>query len=182
MNSTNNVNNVVSFVIDSRSQNTRFRGSFVNNSSGYSAQPKIGQESSSNTDRLVCFVLLSSIISTVFAILYFLRRAVLSFVFFTVISTHANDFSRLADIIKKVEGNKFYGIKSVKVHSETQARRVCITTLSNNYVRWQQSGKNSHFLIFLANRYCPKSSDPVGHKNWVRNITILTKRAGLEFK
>lgn len=166
--------------------NSTFRGSFVNNVNNATSygggQYNKGQENSSNTDRTAAFILLCSMISGILAILYFLRRILFGLLFFTVISTHANDFSRLADIIKKVEGDRFYGIKSVKVRSEKEARRVCITTLSNNYVRWQQSGKTSHFLIFLANRYCPKSSDPIGHKNWVRNITILTKKANLEFR
>jgi hypothetical protein len=29
--------------------------------------------------------------------------------------------------------------------------------------------------LFLADRYCPPSADPIGNRNWRRNITLILK-------
>ena len=66
-----------------------------------------------------------------------------------------------------------YGIKSVKVSSKEQARKVCERTVVNSIKAWEKNGKNGCALIFLADRYCPAKTDPVGNRNWKRNIKIL---------
>lgn len=92
----------------------------------------------------------------------------------------SNDFPRIVGAIYKVEGGaktKYpYGIKSIKVKNTEEARRVCFNTVKNNYVRWIKAGKKNNFIEFLAARYCPPAADPVGHKNWVKNMKVMLEK------
>ena len=85
---------------------------------------------------------------------------------------------QLADAIFKIEGGKAtkwpYGIKCHR-HTPLVARRMCIRTVDHSYVEWSKLGKPGDFLDFLADRYCPPSCDPVGNKNWKRNIRKVLK-------
>jgi len=94
----------------------------------------------------------------------------------------ALDANRIADAIYRVEGGARakapYGILSVKVKDATEARKVCLNTIRNNHRRWQAAGKPGKFLDFLADRYCPKSADPVGNRNWKKNVKAIS---GLDF-
>lgn len=94
------------------------------------------------------------------------------------------DPERLADAIYKAEGGKLakvpYGILSVKVKDEAEARRVCLNTIRNNMARWQwarQNGDQRDYIQFLGDRYCPTTgatNDPSGlNKNWVKNVKSL---------
>lgn len=89
-------------------------------------------------------------------------------------------FARVADSIYVVEGGKRakvpYGILSVRVKSEADARRVCINTARNNWLRWQAAGRPGEYLDFLADRYCPPAADPRGNANWKRNIRAVMGR------
>lgn len=84
--------------------------------------------------------------------------------------------NQIADAIFRAEGGTNthypYGIKSVKT---SNPRKICINTIKNNYLRWQIDGSKGNYLDYLAARYCPKASDPIGHTNWVRNIHKLVK-------
>ena len=84
------------------------------------------------------------------------------------LSASAIDVSRLADAIYKAEGGaktRFpYGVKSVQTHDP---RGVCIRTIRRALKDWPGKGD---FILFLGKRYCPVESDPVGHRNWVRNV------------
>lgn len=84
---------------------------------------------------------------------------------------------KVADAIYKVEGGKKakvpYGILSVKVKNEEDARRICLNTIKNNWKRWEKKGSKGNFLDFLANRYCPESADPVGNRRWKKNIHAI---------
>ena len=84
---------------------------------------------------------------------------------------------KMARAIYMAEGSKKakvpYGILSVKVKGEADARRVCLVSITNNWRRWQASGKTNDFVDFMADRWCPKSSDPVGNKNWKRNVKAI---------
>jgi hypothetical protein len=86
--------------------------------------------------------------------------------------------NKVADAIYKAEGGRKarvpYGILSVKVADEAEARRVCLNTIRNNYRRWEKAGKPGLFLDYLGNVYCPASADPVGNKNWRANVKRLT--------
>lgn len=87
--------------------------------------------------------------------------------------------NHIADAIKKVENSKKYpyGIKSINTNGdEVKARRICINTVKNNYIRWQNAGSKGDYLDFLADRYCPPSADPVGNKNWKKNIHKLVDK------
>lgn len=94
----------------------------------------------------------------------------------------ALDANRIADAIYRVEGGSKakapYGILSIKVSSEQQARKICINTIKNNHTRWINAGRPGKYLDFLADRYCPKAHDPVGNRNWKRNIRRIS---GLDF-
>lgn len=87
-------------------------------------------------------------------------------------------FNDYADIIGKIENStKYpYGIKSVSVVSSNDARRICIMTVSNSFVRWTVSGKHGHFVSYLASTYCPQKSDHQGNKNWKHNFNYFAAR------
>lgn len=49
-------------------------------------------------------------------------------------------------------------------------------TVRKNRLRWQKAGKPSDFIIFLADRYCPKECDAVGNKNWKKNVKYWSEK------
>jgi len=51
-------------------------------------------------------------------------------------------------------------------------------TIVKNRQRWLRAGRPGDFITFLGMRYCPPSVDLEGHKNWVRNVTYLSKVKG----
>lgn len=87
------------------------------------------------------------------------------------------DYEKLADAIYQAEGGskakKPYGILSVPVKDEAEARRVAINTARNNYQRWQAAGQPGDYLNFLADRYVPASADPQGNVNWKSNVARI---------
>lgn len=91
----------------------------------------------------------------------------------------ALDADRIADAIWRVEGGAKarvpYGILSVPVRDAAEARRVCLNTIRNNHRRWIKAGRPGDYLDFLADRYCPPSVDPVGNRNWKRNLRQILK-------
>ena len=105
-------------------------------------------------------------------------------VLFALVATNALalDANRIADAIYRVEGGAKakspYGILSVKVANSTEARKICLNTIRNNHTRWIRAGKPGKFLDFLADRYCPKLADPIGNRNWKKNIKAIS---GLDF-
>jgi len=76
----------------------------------------------------------------------------------------------LADAIRKAEGTWTYGV-NVHVANEAEARAVCIRTLKHYYREWNGQGS---FIDYAASRYCPAKVDPVGNRNWRRNVKALT--------
>lgn len=87
--------------------------------------------------------------------------------------------SKLADAIWKAEGGHKtkhpYGVKSVKVSSVAEARRVTLVSVRNNWSRWERAGKPEPFVTFFAKRWCPvgAENDPQGlNKNWIRNVNF----------
>jgi hypothetical protein len=87
--------------------------------------------------------------------------------------------NRIADAIYVAEGGAKakvpYGILSVKVKDAAEARWVCLNTIRNNWLRWEAAGRQGEFITWLGLRYCPPSVDPVGHRNWIRNVNKLLK-------
>lgn len=86
--------------------------------------------------------------------------------------------NKIADCIYKLEGGaktKYpYGIKSINTFGNQEvARRICLNTIKNNYVRWVKTSKTNDFLNFLADKYCPPSCDKQGNLNWKKNINKM---------
>lgn len=85
--------------------------------------------------------------------------------------------TRVVNAIYRAEGGSKakvpYGILSVRVRDAAHARRVCEATVRNNWDRWEAAGRPGDFVSFLGRRYCPPAADPVGHRNWVRNVTSI---------
>jgi hypothetical protein len=93
---------------------------------------------------------------------------------------HAETYSveKIADAIYKAEGGprakKPYGILSVPCHSEKECREICLTTIENNFSRYQIYGHKTHsdFISFLSSRYAPVNceNDNGTNKFWVHNV------------
>jgi hypothetical protein len=65
-------------------------------------------------------------------------------------------------------------VKSINTHGNKEfARRICLNTIKNNYLRWENSNKTNDFITFLGNRYCPPSDDKQGNINWIRNLKVM---------
>jgi len=86
------------------------------------------------------------------------------------------DVHRIADAIYRAEGGRrarpAYGIKGVKVRNTAHAREVCIRTIRSAHAEWD--GKKD-FVEHLGQKYCPPETDPIGHKNWVKNVKEFLK-------
>lgn len=92
---------------------------------------------------------------------------------------HPAYYNRIVDAIYLAEGGPRarvpYGILSVKVRDASHARSICLRTVRNNWRRWEAAGRPGEYLDFLADRYCPRSVDPTGNRNWKRNVRRLIK-------
>lgn len=86
-----------------------------------------------------------------------------------------NQINKFADCVKLIENSdKYpYGVKSIKVKNEQEARKITINSIKNNYVRWYRSGRTNDFRVFYSLRWCPPQSDKIGNRNWQRNIFKL---------
>lgn len=86
---------------------------------------------------------------------------------------------RLADAIYRAEGGARarspYGVLSVKVKDAADARRITINSIENNWKRWERAGKPGEFIGFMADRWCPPSCDPIGNRNWKKNVKAIYK-------
>lgn len=86
---------------------------------------------------------------------------------------------KMADAIYWIEGGARarvpYGVFSVKVSGAGEARRVCLRSIANNWTRWEKAGQPGEFIHFMADRWCPPSVDPVGNRNWKKNVQALLK-------
>ena len=85
-----------------------------------------------------------------------------------------NYLNKVVSAIYVIEGSnktKYpYGIKSIKTNNPKQ---ICINTVRNQYIRWQQWGKTNSFEESLSQRYCPigAKDDPTGlNKHWLGNL------------
>lgn len=89
------------------------------------------------------------------------------------------DRARLADAIYLAEGGPRasvpYGILTVKVRDEKEARAVCLRTIDHawrDYSQLSAENRPQHFIPFLANRYCPAADAP-GNRHWKHNVTYF---------
>lgn len=83
----------------------------------------------------------------------------------------------IVDTIFHIEGGYktkwLYGVKSILVKNETEARKVCLRTVINQEKRWRAAGMKEDYLKSLSLRYCPilDKADTKGlNKNWLRNL------------
>lgn len=109
-------------------------------------------------------------------------------IFAQISSNYAN---KIVNSIYKIENSvKYpYGIKSLPIKGNTQsereayARKICLNTVRNTYVRWEKSGKTNDFIEFLGNRFCPIGApdDPKGlNKNWIKNMNYYLKKENIK--
>ncbi len=83
------------------------------------------------------------------------------------------ELNRVVAGIRRIEGNRFYGVRSIKVKTEAEAKRITENSVRNSWQRWHQAGRPGTFGDFFAARWCPAASDPVGHRNWKRNWRLI---------
>ena len=112
-------------------------------------------------------------------------RYVLAVTIFTIFATiiYATCFAytdvQIADAIYLAEGGAKakvpYGILSVKVKDEAEARQVCLNTIRNAKRRYEKTNKEIDFITFLGLTYCPPNAHSL-NKNWVKNVTFYLKR------
>jgi hypothetical protein len=105
-----------------------------------------------------------------------------SFIFWMIVtSAHGTPINsqyaeRLATAIYHAEGgaksHPAYGIRSVTVRNEDEARKVCLTTIKNNWRRWKSAGAQGDYLEFLARRYCPPNSAA-----WLKNVRFFLNKS-----
>lgn len=93
--------------------------------------------------------------------------------------------NKLADAIYLAEGGKKaqypYGITSIVCSSDKECRRICINTIRNNKVRYNNYGylHYSTYLEFLASRYCPvgvENDKKDLNKNWLKNVKYFLEK------
>jgi len=73
---------------------------------------------------------------------------------------------------------KEFGIKHPRAWGtdlDTQAGWAAATITKSRF-RWRVAGRPSEFIYFLADRYCPKECDRVGHINWKKNVKYWFER------
>jgi hypothetical protein len=71
-----------------------------------------------------------------------------------------------------------FGIKHYKC-STTDFRQQAgwaTCTVRNAYQRWLASDKSMSFIKHMALAYCPPKDDPIGHTNWVTNVTFWSNK------
>ena len=49
-------------------------------------------------------------------------------------------------------------------------------TIVKNRTRWTLAGRPDGFIRYLADRYCPKETDPAGNENFKANVTYWTAK------
>ena len=103
---------------------------------------------------------------------------------FQLCSSSDIDNELIADAIYRAEGGAKasvpYGVLSVKVKDEVEARQVCLNTIRNTKKRWEKAGKPDDFITFLGRRYCPVNCDNDNGTNqyWVKNVRFWIKKLG----
>ena len=94
------------------------------------------------------------------------------------------DQEAIVNAIYIAEGGKKakvpYGILSVPVKDEAEARQVCLNTVNNNLARWQwarQNGDQRDFIDFLGDRYCPVGAENDNGTNqfWKNNVRAVLR-------
>lgn len=85
------------------------------------------------------------------------------------------EIDRVVSAISITEGGQRYGVKSVRTRSTAHAREICRRTVVNNRKAWEYDGRPGEWIEYLGAQYCPAETDPVGHRNWMRNMRKILK-------
>jgi|TARA_Y100000310_G_scaffold56232_1_gene51614 hypothetical protein len=82
-----------------------------------------------------------------------------------------------------LKGNEF-GIKCPKhINTDLDGQAACASvTIMKNRERYEESYKHVDFITFLARRYCPFESDPIGHENWIKNVRYWSNKLHGEYE
>lgn len=87
---------------------------------------------------------------------------------------------RVADAIYRAEGGAAtrhpYGVLSVKVSGEAEARRVCLNSIRNSRGRWEKAGRPGPWLDYFAKRWCPVGAENDSSNlniNWLKNVRFF---------
>ena len=64
-----------------------------------------------------------------------------------------------------------YGI--IPRYINTTPKLACWNTVSNFCIASKAEKVNREFICKLGDKYCPPSCDPVGNKNWKRNMCLI---------
>lgn len=68
-----------------------------------------------------------------------------------------------------------YGIKSIPTSGNEEARLIALGMIRSEWKKWD--GKRD-FIEVLADRWCPRAADPIGHKNWIKNVSAIYRSLG----
>ena len=83
--------------------------------------------------------------------------------------------SNIVDAIYITEGGTHtkhpYGI--LQSFKNTTPRKACENTVVHAMHDYHYSHCDRAFIYFLADRYCPRSSDPIGNTNWKVNMVRI---------
>ena len=120
--------------------------------------------------------------------LIWIMLAILILVLLMVKVARAEEYSNeaIVNAIYYAEGGaktRFpYGILSIKVKNEAEARRVCLNTIRNQRIRHAKHKCELDFISCLANRYCPTKGKHLTNdekrlnKHWLSNVRYWLKK------
>jgi hypothetical protein len=84
---------------------------------------------------------------------------------------------QICDSIYIIEGKETarqpYGIETVDCKSKEYCEQICLNTVNNNRIRYEDYGykKYNNYFEFLASRYCPPNQ-----KEWLRMLLYYLNR------
>lgn len=92
----------------------------------------------------------------------------------------AND---IADALWIAEGGhrarNHFGITTVMIRDYAHARAIALSAIRQEWDRWERGGRRGTYYAHLARRWCPPSHDRRGHRNLVRNLTLIMRKSNL---
>jgi hypothetical protein len=70
-----------------------------------------------------------------------------------------------------------FGITTRKVRDYAHARAITLAVIHQEWDRWERGGRRGTFYAAFARRWCSPRADAVGHRNLVRNLTLIMRHA-----
>ena len=121
--------------------------------------------------------------------LIWILLAILIFLIIGVINrARAEEYTnnQIANAIYTAEGGAkakvAYGILSIKVRNEAEARQVCLNTIKNQRIRHAKHKCGLDFISCLGNRYCPTQGKYLTNDEkrlnmyWVNNVKFFLRK------